>query len=109
MGAETLRLPADPLKVLRVANRSLRHNFGFFQTKLGGHMATREKVFKKGVQGKIVDCIVLSDDTEEMALEVRFTDNTSFNVRLAPGQVQVKGVDVLAWKAGNSRVIRKLL
>ena len=72
-------------------------------------MATGDKVFKKGVKGKTVDCIVVSDDNEEIAIEVRFTDTTSFNVRLAPGQIQVKGVDVLGWKAGNSRVIRKLL
>ncbi|MBZ5509075.1 MAG: hypothetical protein LAO78_26755 [Acidobacteriia bacterium] len=72
-------------------------------------MATGDKVFTKGVQGKTVERIVLGDDNEEVEIEVRFTDNTSFHVRLAPSQIQVMGVDILGWKKGNSRVIRVLL
>jgi hypothetical protein len=79
-----------------------------FQNPVGIH-GTGDKVFTKSVQGKIVERIVLSDDAEEIAIDVRFTDTTSFNVRLAPGQIQVKGGDVLGWKDGDSFVIEELL
>lgn len=72
-------------------------------------MASGDKVFVKGVQGKTVDRIVLSDDNEEMAIEVRFADDTSFNVRLAPAPIQIMGVDILGWKKGNSRVLKRFL
>ena len=69
-------------------------------------MASRDKVFVNGVQGKTVDRIVLSDDDEELAIEVRFTDTTSFNMRLAP-TIQIEGVALMGWEGGTSRVIKK--
>jgi hypothetical protein len=72
-------------------------------------VASGDKTFTEGVRGKIVDRIVFNNDDEELALEVVFMDNTSFNVRLAPALIQVLGVDVLGWKDGNSHVIKKLL
>jgi hypothetical protein len=72
-------------------------------------VASGDKVFTDGVQGKVVDRILVGDDGEEMLVEVRFTDNTSFNVRMTPGMVELEGIDILGWKAGNSRVLRKLL
>ena len=71
-------------------------------------MASGDKVFTKGVQGKIVDRIVVSEDSEETEIEVRFSDTTSFNVRLAP-RIQIKGVALLGWQGGNSRVIKKFV
>lgn len=71
-------------------------------------MATRNKVFVDGVHGKTVDRIILSDDDEGIAIEVHFSDNTSFYVRLAAA-IQIRGVDLLGWRGGNSRVIKKFV
>lgn len=72
-------------------------------------MTTENHEFVEGVRGKVVDRIVVSNDSEETALEIRFSDNTSFNVRLASAQIQILGIDMLGWKNGDSRVLKTFL
>lgn len=56
-----------------------------------------------------VERIVLNDDEDEIEIEVNFSDKTTFNIRLAPAQIQILGVDIISWKSGNSRVLKRFL
>lgn len=63
-------------------------------------------VFRNGISGKVVDRVVVNTD-EGIELEVRFQDSTSLNVSLEVGKAQVIVADLLVWKEGDSRVLRK--
>lgn len=62
--------------------------------------------FRNGISGKVVDRVVVNTE-EGIELEVRFQDSTSFNISLEIGKAQVIGADLLVWKEGNSRVVKK--
>lgn len=63
-------------------------------------------MFRNGIRGKVVDRVVVNTD-DGIELEVRFQDSTSLNVSLEVGKAQVIVADLLAWKKGDSRVVRK--
>ena len=66
--------------------------------------------FIQAVKGKVVERIVIVTDPDALELEVRFQDNTSFAVQLEPDiRVRIENAKLLGWKAGNARVIKKLL
>jgi len=64
----------------------------------------------QGVRGKIVDLIVIVTEPEELGIEIRFQDNTACYIQLeTQTRLWVQNVDLMRWKDGNSRVLRKLL
>ena len=70
-------------------------------------MARRKLDLVRAVRGKVIDRIVVRDD-DHLDIDIRFQDNTSLAIELN-AQMRVESIDLLGWKQGNSRVLRKLL
>ena len=61
------------------------------------------------VRGKVIERIVICTDADALELDIRFQDNPSFAVQLeADIEVRVENAELLGWKDGNARVLRKL-
>jgi hypothetical protein len=68
-----------------------------------------KREFIDHVRGKIIERIVIVADPDALELDIRFQDNTSFAVQLEPDiEVRVENAELLGWKDGNARVLRKL-
>ena len=70
-------------------------------------VARRKLDFVRAVRGKVIDRIVIGSD-DYLEIDIRFQDNTSLAIELN-AQMRVESVDLLGWKQGNSRVLRKLV
>lgn len=70
-------------------------------------MAITRREFRKDIRGKTLDRIVVDAQDDCTEIEVRFDDDTSCNIRLAVSQPRIVGADLLGWRKGNSRVIKR--
>jgi len=64
----------------------------------------------EGVRGKIVDLIVIVKEPEELGVEIRFQDSTACYIQLETAvRLWIEKIELMRWKDGNSRVLKKLL
>jgi hypothetical protein len=64
----------------------------------------------QGIRGKIVDLIVIVTEPEELGIEIRFQDSTACYIELeTQARLWIQDIELLRWKDGNSRVVKKLL
>jgi len=71
-------------------------------------VATKRE-FIDHVRGKVIERIVIVTDSDALELDIQFQDNTSFAVQLeADVEVRVENAQLLGWKNGNARILRKL-
>lgn len=68
-----------------------------------------DQEFVRGVQGKVIEKIVIGNEDDDLFVDIHFQDTTSCFIHVQPAQISLSSVTVLGWKDGNSRVIRKLL
>ena len=71
-------------------------------------MAKRKMEFVRGVQGRVIDRIVIDND-EYIEVDLRFKDGTSLGIAIETAQMSVRRVDLLGWKKGDSFIIKELL
>ena len=67
---------------------------------------SRTKIVR-AVKGKIVERIVIGND-DYIEVDIQFQDNTSIGIQIS-SKLVTERVDLLGWKKGNSRVLKKLL
>ncbi len=73
--------------------------------KSAGGIVSRKKIVR-AVKGKIVERIVIDND-DYMEVDIQFQDSTSIGIQIS-SKLVAERVDLLGWKKGNSRVLRKL-
>ncbi len=67
---------------------------------------SRKKIVR-AVRGKVVDRIVIGND-DYIEVDIQFQDNTSIGIQIS-SKLVTERVDLLGWKKGDSRVLRRLL
>lgn len=81
---------------------------GLIPRQTRGREQEREGVIK-GVEGKVIEKIVTSNEEEQVYIDIHFQDKTACLIYVSPADIHVESAEVLGWKDGNSPVIRKLL
>lgn len=65
------------------------------------------QTFVEHVIGKVVEQIIFVNDSDLHELEIRFTDNTAFHLRLDV-LMEIKSVEVRDWRDGEGSLLHKL-
>ena len=57
-----------------------------------------------------MDLIVIVTDPDEWGIDIRFQDSTACYIQLeTAARLWIKNIDLMRWKEGNARVVKKLL
>ena len=72
-------------------------------------MATNERTFIEGVQGKVIEKILTGNEEDQVYIDIHFQDTTSCVIYIGPAQIEVESAQVMGWKDGDSFVIKELL
>jgi len=72
-------------------------------------VATNERTFIEGVQGKVIEKILTGNEEDQVYIDIHFQDTTSCVIYIGPAQIEVESAQVMGWKDGDSFVIKELL
>ena len=66
------------------------------------------KKFTKHVAGKVVERVVVARDEDTQSVDIQFKDRTGFHIEFTVrAEVELDSVELINWKTGNKRLVKK--